>query len=189
MGIGENIRKHRTARRLSQEHLADLLGVTRQAVSKWETGLSEPSSRNLSELAVLFEIPVSELVEPEEPQLNTKGNEQQILKRNLEITAVGAYTGFATMTTIRTSDPGFYVYACFLTMAAGIWMAFNISRLPGEIRLKAALKELGYCIVIWATVRFLPGFIGGIFTSILAIVLCVLYAGYIRFPHYRKKRN
>ena len=40
MTIGETIQRLRTKRRLSQEQLAELVGVSRQAVSKWEPGVS-----------------------------------------------------------------------------------------------------------------------------------------------------
>ena len=40
MTVGENIVRLRTARRWSQEELANRLGVSRQSVSKWETGVS-----------------------------------------------------------------------------------------------------------------------------------------------------
>ena len=42
MALGENIRKRREELRLSQGYVAEQLGVSRQAVSKWETGQSEP---------------------------------------------------------------------------------------------------------------------------------------------------
>jgi len=48
---------------LSQEKLAELLGVSRQAVSKWETGLSNPDTKNLMELARVFNVTMDELVE------------------------------------------------------------------------------------------------------------------------------
>lgn len=38
--IGENIKKFRRERELTQETLADFLGVTFQSVSKWERGVS-----------------------------------------------------------------------------------------------------------------------------------------------------
>ncbi len=40
MGFGENLRQLRRERRLSQEELAERLKVSRQAVSKWEQGVS-----------------------------------------------------------------------------------------------------------------------------------------------------
>ena len=40
MALGENIRRRREELRLSQGYVAEQLGVSRQAVSKWETGVS-----------------------------------------------------------------------------------------------------------------------------------------------------
>lgn len=62
MTLGEHIQELRKERNLSQESLADKLNVSRQAVSKWETGLSNPDTKNLLLLAELFEISVDELV-------------------------------------------------------------------------------------------------------------------------------
>ena len=42
--------------------LAEALGVSRQAVSKWENGTAEPSTSNLLALAKLYEVDVSELL-------------------------------------------------------------------------------------------------------------------------------
>lgn len=41
MNLGENLRKIRKDNNLSQEDLADLLKVSRQSVSKWESGVSQ----------------------------------------------------------------------------------------------------------------------------------------------------
>lgn len=56
MGIGDNIRKLRASRKLSQEYLAEQLGISRQAVSRWETGQTEPTARNLVELAGILSL-------------------------------------------------------------------------------------------------------------------------------------
>lgn len=40
VSISQNIKQKRTERKLSQEYIAEQLGVSRQAVSKWETGVS-----------------------------------------------------------------------------------------------------------------------------------------------------
>ena len=60
--IGERIQELRKQNNLSQETLADKLNVSRQAVSKWETGLSNPDTENLIALSEIFKIPVEELV-------------------------------------------------------------------------------------------------------------------------------
>lgn len=51
MALSDNIKKAREKQGFSQEYIADKLNVSRQAVSKWETGQSEPSTQNLLQLA------------------------------------------------------------------------------------------------------------------------------------------
>ena len=41
MSFAENLKQLRSERQLSQEELAEMLGVSRQAVSKWEQGVSQ----------------------------------------------------------------------------------------------------------------------------------------------------
>ncbi len=59
--IGENIRHYRKELCLTQEQLAEAMGVTVGAVSKWESGLSNPDIGMIPELADLFEISVDVL--------------------------------------------------------------------------------------------------------------------------------
>lgn len=60
--LGETIREYRTARQMTQEFVAESLGVSRQAVSKWESGTSDPSTANLIALARLFQVSPEELL-------------------------------------------------------------------------------------------------------------------------------
>ena len=61
MLLGEKIRELRIRQGLSQEALATRLGVSRQAVSKWEKNLSYPDTENLLALAALFGVSGDEL--------------------------------------------------------------------------------------------------------------------------------
>ena len=54
MALGERIRELRSARGYTQEYVAERLGVTRQAVSRWESGQSMPSMEKLLALSELF---------------------------------------------------------------------------------------------------------------------------------------
>lgn len=63
--LGESIKAHRTARNMTQEFVAEELGVSRQAVSKWESGASDPSTSNLMALAQLFGISPADLLKDE----------------------------------------------------------------------------------------------------------------------------
>ena len=59
--LAENILKYRRRRGFTQETLAKSLGVTFQAVSKWETGKSAPDISFLPTMAELFECSIDEL--------------------------------------------------------------------------------------------------------------------------------
>ena len=60
--LGEAIRYHRTRCKMTQEFVAEAIGVSRQAVSKWESGAADPSTSNLLSLAKLFGVPPEELL-------------------------------------------------------------------------------------------------------------------------------
>ena len=60
--LGEAIKAHRTNCKMTQEFVAEALGVSRQAVSKWESGITDPSTSNLIELAKLFKVSADELL-------------------------------------------------------------------------------------------------------------------------------
>ena len=60
--LGEAIRYHRTRCKMTQEFVAESIGVSRQAVSKWEKGTSEPNTSNLMALAKLYGIPAEDLL-------------------------------------------------------------------------------------------------------------------------------
>ena len=60
--LGEALKEHRTACKMTQEFVAEHLGVSRQAVSKWENGTSDPSTANLLALAKLYEVSAEELL-------------------------------------------------------------------------------------------------------------------------------
>ena len=62
MELSQKIYELRTGSGLSQLDLAEKLGVSRQSVSKWETGQAVPDLDKLIRLADLFGISVDELV-------------------------------------------------------------------------------------------------------------------------------
>lgn len=67
MTLGQRISGYRKALGISQEELGARLGVSRQAVSKWETGAAAPDMENLLALAKEFGVSVAELTETPEP--------------------------------------------------------------------------------------------------------------------------
>ena len=62
MQIGENIRKYRKAKNMTQEEMAKRLGVTPPAVNKWENGVSYPDITLLAPVARLLDISLDTLL-------------------------------------------------------------------------------------------------------------------------------
>ena len=97
MTLSEKLQNLRRAAGLSQEALAEQLGVTRQAVSKWETGEGKPDIDNLLPLAKLLHTTVDYLLddsaeEPnaQEPQSQTPPQSQSVGRELWEQTKVFA---------------------------------------------------------------------------------------------------
>ena len=62
LSLGDALKAQRMKCNMTQEFVAESLGVTRQAVSKWERGASEPSTTNLLALAKLYGVDAGELL-------------------------------------------------------------------------------------------------------------------------------
>ena len=62
MKFGDNLKSIRKMKNVSQEDLADKLGVSRQSVSKWETGENYPSMQNIVCLCSIFKCKMNDLV-------------------------------------------------------------------------------------------------------------------------------
>ncbi len=56
--IGQKIKNKRKELNLTQEYLAKELNISRQAVSKWEKEISEPSMENLVKLSEIFGVDI-----------------------------------------------------------------------------------------------------------------------------------
>ena len=62
MNFGQNLRNLRKSKNISQEELAEKVKVTRQSVSKWETGEAYPEMNNILELCKIFHCHINDLV-------------------------------------------------------------------------------------------------------------------------------
>lgn len=84
MTLGQRLYELRKAKNLSQEQVADILGVTRQTVSKWETDQSTPDFDKILPLCQLFDISTDELISGKssdntyyEPDTENEADEQE----------------------------------------------------------------------------------------------------------------
>jgi transcriptional regulator with XRE-family HTH domain len=74
MSIEENIYNLRKKNNLSQGDLALKMDVSRQSISKWETGLSVPDLKNIIKLSDIFDVTVDEIVKDKNINENKKTN-------------------------------------------------------------------------------------------------------------------
>ncbi len=75
MKFGDNLKKIRVLKKLSQEALAEKVNVSRQSVSKWENGDAYPSMNNLLELCKIFHCKISDLVNDNIVDIDSLGDE------------------------------------------------------------------------------------------------------------------
>ena len=60
--LGEILKEHRVRCKMTQEFVAEKLGISRQAVSKWESGASDPSMSNLIALTKLYGVAIEDVL-------------------------------------------------------------------------------------------------------------------------------
>ena len=166
MNLGESIKHRREQLKLSQECIAEWLGVSRQAVSKWETGLSEPTASNLIQLAEVLEISLSELVEPqkndeEQTAFEKRPHEKEtnpILRTNLTKWAIIFHAAFLNASAIwiraylnypdSEGNIALVIFGLTMLFICSTWMASNHRfETDKQQRRRNANIELGYCIV------------------------------------------
>lgn len=54
--LGERIKHLRKSKNLTQEHFAEIIGVSRTAVAKWENGYAEPTLQNIVRISEIFDV-------------------------------------------------------------------------------------------------------------------------------------
>ena len=90
--LGQRIREHRRRAGMSQEALARQLDVSRQAVTKWESGRTLPTAENLAALAQLYQVPLEVLGEDRSAQVRD-GEDNPMLRENKTVIALSAQLG------------------------------------------------------------------------------------------------
>ena len=97
MEFHENLIQLRKKANLSQEQLADKLGVTRQAISKWESGQNKPEADKILLLSDIFHVTTDQLLKGTENSKKTKNEKVDFFPLMgyifLILIAIGGYVG------------------------------------------------------------------------------------------------
>lgn len=92
MTLGEQLKTLRQKTGFSQELVAERIGVSRQAVTKWEAGQTIPTAENLAALAELYQVSLEALREDRSSQVRD-GEDNPMLRENKTVIALSAQLG------------------------------------------------------------------------------------------------
>lgn len=92
MTLGEQLKTLRQKTGFSQELVAERIGVSRQAVTKWEAGQTIPTAENLAALAELYQVPLETLGEDRSARVRD-GEDNPMLRENKTVIALSAQLG------------------------------------------------------------------------------------------------
>ena len=189
MALCDNLKNARNRMGLSQEAVAEELGISRQAVTKWEMGQSKPSAKNLKALTELYQISYEELIS-EGPNL--------ILRANLTKWAIVLQAAFLCSCswyayTLRDNLDdvvyrGAFVFSLIMLLSCSIWMAANHRyELDREQRRKNRNIEFAYIGIQTALVIVTVYWGIGLFRIALILFILFFYILYVN-PRFMKRK-
>ena len=156
--FSENLKKIRKDNNLSQEQLADELGVSRQAISKWESAAAYPEMDKIITLCDRFNLNIDDLLHKDIREV--KGEEES--KKNIN-KYVDDFLSFITTTINMFSSMTFKSKCkCLFEQAIIMFILFIVSFVVGQIGLS----------VISGLHNILPG---AIYYTIFSIVQTIFY--------------
>lgn len=160
MTLGERIQTYRKQSGLSQEKLAEMVTVSRQAVTKWETSQSTPSMENLIKLAEIFKVPLEQLASGS--MVETKANQPEETHKQDNTILMANLTILATMFTGGASN-GLYQWRYLdneMPVLTWIVMAFVggvFVTIRDRMYYKTFRRQLiGYDLLFFLPVIFIP---------------------------------
>lgn len=165
MSFCEKLQKLRKENKLSQEQLADMLDVTRQSVSKWESGTTYPEMDKLIAMCKIFKCSLDDLTNDEVIDIrseNKKNNSINSIVDNFLEILNKTVKMFKTMNFKQT-------LGCLLTLFI-LGMFLLILRIPFN-----AVENGFYDVIVNIGRPALSNFISGLFNLILDIIYFTLY--------------
>ncbi len=167
MTIADRIQSLRKARGISQEELADQIGVSRQAVSKWESEQSSPDLEKIILLSDYFEVTTDYLLKGIESKAENREKDRQDARiyaaGGTAVNGIGLVTAVMTWVEERSSGS---VAIGFIFFAIGC-LVYMIGQFVGEQ--KAPARKWFLLINAWILLlipvscisNFVQGMIGG----------------------------
>lgn len=133
--LGDRLQSLRSQHGYSQEQLADLVGVSRQAVSKWETGASMPDLDNLVRLSVLYNQTLDSIVKgtTDDPEGRAGSGEAPVID-------LGTYTSDLIRVRLHSRH---YEYKSATTLFGLPLLHINVGRKNGKLAVAKGIVAVG----------------------------------------------
>lgn len=185
MALHDSLKDARNRMGMSQEVVAEQLGISRQAVTKWELGQSKPSAKNLQALAELYQISTEELLAAAQKKVPNL-----ILRTNLvniaiigQMSCLNSAAHHLYMFRIHPDDGGHwwaFIISLVALLLCSTWMVSNHRFEPNKDQRRKNTKiELLYCS-IQALIGLLMIYFGiGFAGTALILAVCLGYVFYI----------
>lgn len=155
MNISDRIQHLRKARGISQEELADKIGVSRQAVSKWESEQSSPDIEKIILMSNVFEVTTDYLLKGIEPV----ADELKKTKPNASIFAIAGtdfnFIGLIVSIMIWYEEQTATAIAIGLILIVMGCMIFSIGMAVSDAHSKVKAKQMFLSINVWV-ISFIP---------------------------------
>lgn len=186
MNLANRIQTLRKQNGMSQEALAEKLGVTRQAVSKWESEQSVPDMENIIAISDLFEVSTDYLLKGKEQEITSGKSELKIdLKNEIPdliifvssiLNCIGVATGYNWMMAFRDSR---FAYSFIFVFAATLLFAvasrfFDEKIIENKKRWFVNINIWLYAAYSWCFFEFIGGHIPYITSAIIHFVVCAV---------------
>ncbi len=182
MTFGEKLFSLRKSQKLSQEELSEKLGVSRQAVSRWESGETMPDSPNLLQISNLFGVSADFLLRDEIEEAIPKQKAENKRKNPLFIIYIfGLLAMSALLYIIALSDMDIVYWAAgTVFLLAGIISAVIYFKNPkietkSPLYLAASIIFFAAAVVGFCMISNL-GFIMGIGNLSISVILFIIWA-------------
>lgn len=123
--IGKTINKYRREKGMTQDQLAERLHVTRQAISNWETGKTQPDVETLEQLAECLEVTVEMLIYGKSEAQGNNVIVEKTVKKGIDSGAAVGIALAVVLSYTKWHSIGWAIFHGFLNWAYVIYYAIK----------------------------------------------------------------
>lgn len=186
MNLASRIQTLRKSAGMSQETLADKLGVSRQAVSKWESEQSTPDIENIIAISNLFDVSTDYLLKGKEiNKIEEKNSLESLMKNEIPdliifissvLNIIGVATGYNWMKEYRDSRSFYsFVFIFASTLLFIISSRFFDEKIKeNKIRWFLNINIWLYAAYSWCYFEYISNYIPYILSAIIHLLICVV---------------